>query len=96
KRRPVSDQQLVDQRQGVGQPGKSVEGQSTLEKEMSNAQVFAALQKIGSGLFDLTPLRWFCRLNRVPHGALWLALGVAFQLQKVRVIFQVNTTWGIY
>jgi hypothetical protein len=62
---------------------------------MSDAQVFAALQKIGGGLFDLAPLWWFCGLNRVAHCALWLALGVALQLQKVRVIFQVITTGRI-
>ncbi|MNH15309.1 hypothetical protein D3C79_749210 [compost metagenome] len=87
--RPILAQQVVDQLQGAGKAGNAMQGQGTLQQEMSDAKVFAALQQGGAGLFDLPPLGRFGRLDGIAHDTFGLALGITLQLQEVRVVFKV-------
>jgi hypothetical protein len=59
---------------------------------MGDTQVFAALQQIQTLLLDAAPFRGGGRQYRIAHAALGLALGIAFQAQKIRVIFQIFAT----
>jgi hypothetical protein len=43
-------------------------------------------------LLDAAPFRRFGRQYRIAHAALGLALGIAFQAQKVSVVFQIFAT----
>jgi len=89
---PVFAQQGVDQFQNVGQPGHTLEGEGTLQEEMGDAQVFAALQQVEALLLDAAPVRRLGGQDGITHAALRLALGITLQLEKLRVIFHVFAT----
>lgn len=59
---------------------------------MSDAQVFAALQQVQALLLDAAPVWRLGGQNGVAHAALGLTLGSTFQVQEIRVIFQVFAT----
>ena len=89
---PVLAQQGVDQREDFGQPGHTLEGEGALQQKVGDAQVFAALQQVQALLLDAAPLGRLSGQDRVAHAAFGLALGITFQLQKLRVIFHVLAT----
>ncbi|PAV66566.1 hypothetical protein WR25_01167 [Diploscapter pachys] len=86
---PVLAEQVADQLEAGGQARQAVQGQVGLDQEVGDAQVLAALQQVGAGLFDGTPLRRFGCLHGIAHHALGAALGIAFQLQEIGVVFEV-------
>ena len=62
-----------------------MQGQVGLNQEVGDAQVLAALQQAGAGLFDVTPLGRLGRLHGVAHHALGAPLGITFQLQEIGI-----------